>query len=334
MTYDAILFDMLNQVTDGIDKREGSIIYDALAPCAYKLAETYFQLSNFMDLVSGDTAVEAYLDRVVSDYGIKRKAATYAKRKVETSASIEIGSRWGLNDTTYIIVEKISELVYSAQCEQLGSPGNLYTGVLENIDNINTVNAMLTDVLISGEDEETDENLRFRYYSKIRMPSTSGNCNDYKQWALEVTGVGDAEIVPLWNGAGSVKVVIVDNDKKPTSQLLIEETAAYIEEKRPIGASVTVTSATAKEIDIKAKICLAAGYHLAEVLTSFQKDMTEYFKSIAFSLTYVSFAKVGTILLNTDGVVDYNNLKVNGSNGNVALQGEEIPMIGNIGLEV
>ncbi|MCA4936836.1 baseplate J protein, partial [Clostridioides difficile] len=41
-TYEEILQGMLNKVTNEVDKREGSIIYDALAPCAYFLAQQQF----------------------------------------------------------------------------------------------------------------------------------------------------------------------------------------------------------------------------------------------------------------------------------------------------
>ena len=47
MTYESILQKMLNMVSDDVDKREGSIIYDALAPAAYFLADQFFQLDNF-----------------------------------------------------------------------------------------------------------------------------------------------------------------------------------------------------------------------------------------------------------------------------------------------
>ena len=65
MTYENILQGMLNRVPDDIDKREGSVIYDALAPAAYFLADQYFQLGNFVDLVLPDTALGEYLDRTV-----------------------------------------------------------------------------------------------------------------------------------------------------------------------------------------------------------------------------------------------------------------------------
>ena len=114
MTYEVILNDMLNQVANDVDKREGSVIYDALAPCAYHLAQIYFGLDFWIDLVSGDTAVGEFLDRVVADYGLTRKPATYAVRKITTSGPVDIGTRWGLNDTTYVITELISTNMYKA----------------------------------------------------------------------------------------------------------------------------------------------------------------------------------------------------------------------------
>ena len=50
MTFDNILNEMLAMVPNDVDRREGSIIYDALAPAAYKLAEAYFLLRNYADL--------------------------------------------------------------------------------------------------------------------------------------------------------------------------------------------------------------------------------------------------------------------------------------------
>ena len=56
-TYEEILRGMLDRAPEDIDKREGSVIYDALAPTAYFLAQQDFQLEHFPDLVFLDTAV-------------------------------------------------------------------------------------------------------------------------------------------------------------------------------------------------------------------------------------------------------------------------------------
>ena len=334
MTYEVILEDMLDRVTSDVDKREGSVIYDALAPCAYHLAQIYFGLDFWFDLVSGDTAVGEFLDRVITDYGLTRKPATYAERKIITSGPVDIGTRWSINGTVYTITEILTTNTYKATCGQSGEIGNTYTGALENIDNVSGITATITDIITPGQVEESDENLRARYLLKLQQPATSGNVNHYKQWALEVPGVGDAKVFSLWDGPGTVKVVIVDNNKQPVTASLLESTLDHIEELRPIGAEVTVVSGTGKQINLGAKIILASGYSLQAVISVFTTTVTEYFKSIAFSLPYVSIAKIGTILLSIDGVIDYSDLQLNNASSNIALADVEIPILGSVDLEV
>lgn len=331
MTYENILNDMLSRVPSNVDKREGSIIYDALAPAAFKLAEMYFQLRNFLDLVSGDTAVGEYLDRVVADYGITRKSATKAIRKIVTSGSIDVGTKWGLEDTTYVVIEKISDTEYKAECEQYGSIGNHYSGQLDNIDNISGVTAILADIIVSGEDEEKDDNLRARFFNQVRSTSTSGNIYDYKKWALEVPGCGDAKVFPLWNGPGTVKVLVVDENMEidPDLPSAVYE---YIETVRPIGASLTVESPQEKIINISADVYLDGSDALENVQTKFTALISEYLRSLTFEVYTVSYAKIGSLLLSVPGVADYSNLLVNGVNENIAVGEEKMPILGTVTL--
>ena len=331
MTFEAIMEDMLSRVPADVDKREGSVIYDALAPCAYKLAEMYFQLNNFIDLVSGDTAIGEFLDRVVADYGITRKPPSYAIRKIETTGSVDIGTRWGLNGTTYIITELISENEYKAQCEQFGSIGSQYTGDLENIDNVSGVNASLTDILTSGEDEETDDNLRARFFNQVRSTSTSGNIYDYKKWALEVPGCGDAKVFALWDGPGTVKVLVVDENME-IDPALPAEVYEYIEAVRPIGAAITVESPGEKTINISADVELDGSDTLENVQTKFIFLIAEYLKSTTFEVYTISYAKIGSLLLSVPGVADYSNLTVNSDTENIPISDDEMPIIGTITL--
>ncbi len=331
MTYEFILTDMLGRVTSDVDKREGSVIYDAFAPCAYQLAQTYFYLNNFIDLVSGDTAVGKYLDRVVADYGISRKSASYAIRQVETTGAVTVGTRWGLEDTTYVITESVSTSIYKARCEQSGTIGNQYTGRLENIDNVAGITALLTGIITSGTDEETDENLRERFYAQIQSPSTSGNADNYKMWALEVPGVGDAKVFPLWNGPGTVKVLVVDSDISIDASLPAK-VDSHIESVRPIGAAVMVSSPTSRIIDIAANVILDGTRLMSDVRTAFNAVLTEYLKDTIFETYSISYAKIGSILLSTEGVLDYDMLLVNSGTANITIGGEEIPIIGAITL--
>ena len=75
-TFEVILNRMLDKVPDGVDKREGSIIYDALAPAAVEMAQMYIELDINANLKFADTASGEYLDRAVAWSGITRKAPT------------------------------------------------------------------------------------------------------------------------------------------------------------------------------------------------------------------------------------------------------------------
>ncbi|MNI27130.1 Baseplate J-like protein [compost metagenome] len=223
-----------------------------------------------------------------------------------------------------------------------GVKGNHNFGTLLPIDYIpGLVGAELSDVLVPGEDAESDEELRQRYKLKTTRPATSGNKYHYEQWAAEVPGVGAAKIFPLWHGAGTVKVVIVDATNSPASPTLIQDVQAYISPsagmgggKAPIGAQVTVASAIGKAIHISATITLASGYSLQQVNDHFISAVRDYFREIGFTTSYLSIAKIGTILLDTLGILDYSALKLNSGMVNVAIAEEEIPTLGTVSLVV
>lgn len=334
-TYSEILQGMLNRVPDDVDKREGSIIYDALAPCAFYLMQQQFLLDNYIDLLFIDTAAAEYLDKGAADHNIERKPATSAVRKVITSSDEDVvGTIWGINQLTYTITERTSANNYKAECTTPGKVGNQYYGEMSPISNISGVTCALGDVLLEGTDVESDDALRSRIMEKIKRPATSGNSYQYKQWATEVAGVGAAKIFPLANGPGTVKVVITDSNRSGAGADLVALVADHIEEVRPIGADVSVVSATEKEINVSAGIKLKNGLNLGTVQNMFAEALTNHLKENAFDVSYISVAKVGNLLLNTAGVEDFSNLLINGSSGNQQLQDEEIAVPGTVSLEV
>ena len=115
---------------------------------------------------------------------------------------------------------------------------------------------------------------------------------------------------------------------------LIKAVKDHIEELRPIGADVTVASVTEKAVNVSANIKLQAGQNLGTVQNAFQAALTDYLHKEALDMSYVSLARVGNLLLGTDGVEDYTNLLLNGVSGNVSLAEEEIAVTGTITLEV
>lgn len=101
-TFEAILQEMLDLVPADIDKREGSIIYDALAPAAAKLAQMYAELATNINLFFAQTSSGEFLERRTGDYGVTRKPAAKAQRKglfydsQNVAFDIPIGSRFSI----------------------------------------------------------------------------------------------------------------------------------------------------------------------------------------------------------------------------------------------
>lgn len=331
MTYEAILNDMLSEISDDIDKREGSIIYDALAPCAYKLAQGFFYLSNFLDLVFLDTASDEYLDRIGDMYGVSRTKATGALWKATSTAELEIGMRFAHEDITYEVIETLGEKEYSLQCEQSGSTGNSYVGELDNLDNVDATVTLVT-LIKSGVDEESDDHYRSRIYDRVQLPVTSGNVHNYKTWAKEVAGCGECKVIPLWNGPGTVKLIVVDT-KMGIDTSLPDKVKEYVETVRPIGATVTVVSPTEKQISVSAKITFDSSVELESIKQDLETELNAYITSLAFTTYIVSYARIGSIILTIPGVIDYTDLTVNGEMKNVIINDEEIPAVGTIDLE-
>lgn len=95
-TFEAIMERMLNSISADIDTREGSVIYNALAPAAAELAKSYIWLDTVLELVFSDTAQGEFLDRRAAEAGIERTAATKAVRAGEftSGVTIPVGSRF------------------------------------------------------------------------------------------------------------------------------------------------------------------------------------------------------------------------------------------------
>lgn len=350
--YDTILQRMLDRVPIQIDKREGSIIYNALAPVAAELAQMYIVLKNNIDLVFVDTAVDEYLDRLCNQIGIYRNEATYAIKQGQfydennNLIDIEINSRFTCGDLYWYAVEKISTGVYKVQCESEGTQGNNITGNLVPIDYIQGLNyGTLTDLLIPGEEMETDEALRERYMEKSNDIAFGGNILDYKQRTKQLDGIGAVKVIPVWNGPGTVKLIILDSDYNKANNYLIESTQNAVcpglESNgigfAPIGHMVTVTTVEETFINVSTMVTLAETGILLDVKENIRKAIENYLLELRKTwenneTLIVRKSQIETIILAIDNVIDVQNTILNNSFGNVEILKTSIPVMG--GLEV
>lgn len=340
-TYEEILQRCLDRIPNTIDKRQGSIIYDALAPCCVELAQMYIELSGIYDQVFIDTAVGEALDKLVEQNGVKRKDATYALRKGEFNMVVPVDNRFSDGENTYIVIENIVGTNNSIlRCEQAGVVGNGYYGSLTPITYLQGLTkAELTDIIDMGDDIESDEDLRVRYMESVTAPQFGGNVSDYQNKVKSLTGVGGCKVIPIWNGGGTVKLIITNSQGGvPTSSLVndVQEAVDPNQDQQglgiaPIGHIVTVEGAAAKKITVSATFTLESGVNPTDIQDSVNNIVDNYFKSLSTKWDkednlIARISQLETRLLGVAGVLDITNTKMNNSSSNLSLQSNEIPV--------
>lgn len=340
-TEQEILQRMLDRIPNTFDKRQGSIIYDALAPAAVELAQMYITAASDLQLVFVDSSVGEYLDRLVEQNGITRKQATNAIRKGTFNKAIPNGSRFSLEDTTYIVLSPIdgSTTDYRLQCEQTGSIGNRYYGTLTPLSFIQGLTvAELTDIIDMGDDPESDEDLRQRYIDSVTAPQFGGNISDYKIKTKALEGVGGVKVIPIWDGPGTVKLIISDSTYNAPTQSLIDDVQEAIDPTgdqtgigiAPIGHKVTVVGAVEDSITVATKLVLEDGKIITDVQQAVNEVVGNYFSYLRSTwdnteTLIVRISQIETRILGVQGVLDVSNTTINSNTGNYEVASEDIP---------
>lgn len=227
------------------------------------------------------------------------------------------------------------------KCTTVGTQGNLlpnteltYSGVA-----INEVETIKVDAsgLTGGKNPELNDEVKARLLDDMRKSVTSNNKNHFVKWAKEVSGVGDALCIPLWNGDNTVKVVILDINKLPASAELVAAVQNYIdpgssgmgEGQAMFGSFVTVVAAAGININVSATLTIKPGYTIEQVAYLFREALTEYLKSIAFKPdNTVRYTRIGTLIMDTEGALDYSNLTVNGGTANININAGSVAVPG------
>ena len=341
MNQEQILSRLLSQISDEFDKTVGSFFYDVNKPVSAEVAQISSRAEEILKNGFALTASGVYLDTKVSEQGIVRKPATYSLVDVTITGTprspVSVGDKVASDTLIFTIIEEgalddTGHLTLTARCDTPGKIGNVPVGAINRFPvTLSGLVSVTNEVAaVDGFDEESDDELRQRYFEKVSLPATSGSKYHYIMWAKEISGVGDAKCLPLWNGNGTVKVIIINSDKGAASDELIEEVSQHIEESRPIGAAVTVESATPLVIDIDVSLVLANGYDAETAKIKISESITKYLQKNAFSSTYISYAQIGGCILNCDAVTDYSSLSLNGGVDNIEIGEAEVPTLGVI----
>lgn len=345
MTFEKLLKDMLDRVPSTLDKREGSVLYNALAPSAIELQNAYIEMDNILDMVFVDTTEGVFLTKKCHERGIERLDATKAIVKGEFNIDVPIGSRFYIEGLHYIVTERISQNTFQLQCETSGEKGNHNIGDMIPVEYIQGLtNAVLTEVLIPGEEVESDQSLRQRYYDSLFGIAFGGNIADYKQKVLQMQGVGAVKVYPTWQGGGTVKLVILTSEYKTPSQELVDMVQTAIDPTQnqgqglglaPIGHVVTVVGVQQTTVDVTARITYQNGYYFDRIQSALEQTIEDYFNELNQSWgneknLVVRISRIESRILDLEGVLDISDTELNGLQRNIEIDADNIVVRGQV----
>lgn len=368
-TYQNLRQEMLDRVPDTYDKRDTAPIPTAISPAAYALAGFYLSLDQVQRAAFVQTAVGDSLDMLAVIGGLTRYPASAAVRLGIFNAAVPIGSRFstinGADSINFAVtaattVEEPEEgfTYYQLTAETVGAIGNEYTGPILPITTIpGLTSAQITDILVPGDDTETDDAFRERLIEALNNRPFGGNIADYRQNVLAIDGVGGVQVYPTWNGGGTVKLSVLGADFLPASPTLVENVQNAIDPPpnqglglglAPIGAKVTVAAPTELTVNVSATLMLAAGYAIGQVQEPVEQAIEAYLLSVRqewdtnTSSTAVSYAadvyvaRITAAIVGVTGVVNATNVQLNGGTEDLILtetgETQQVPVLGTVTL--
>ena len=314
---------------------EGTFSFDTMSANATEFEKAYAEMSLMIEAAFADTSWGTYLTMRAAEFGVDRKKATYAIGEITAygnkGAIVPKGTLFDVNGGAQFVTDEqctigeAGNATVKITCTSAGVAGNVAAGTINHIPVSLTGISKVSNAAATydGYDEEEDKELLERYMIVVRTPATSGNKYHYYNWAMSIEGVGGCRVRPLWNGPGTVKVIIVNSNMQTASDEIIKKVVDYIEGQRPIGADVTVISPAPKTMNIKADV---AGTLDKE---AFVAAINAYLKKKNLDLKYISVAQVTDILMGQTGVIDCDNVTLNDGR-RVTVSEDELLSVGEV----
>jgi uncharacterized phage protein gp47/JayE len=360
---DTIHNRMLENAPLDINLVEGDFFWDATRPTAEEKAELLqIKLQNILKLAFPQTSYGQYLDFLGEFKDVYRNPPTKATGYIKVTGSIGAympkdtiiytesydGPSIGFVVLESTEVDENGEAMVKVECTEPGVIGNVASNTIKipekDIPGIKTITN--PESLTGGTGEEDDEAFRERVLAAYDE-SLSGSDSDYKRWALQVPGVGQAYVISEWEGfgTGTTKLLIMDSNGQPANETLISQVQEYIaplvEKNRgglaPVNANVTVSAPDVIIINISVSLIFKDGYENSAVIENLKENIKEYLSTIEITTDdenaeYVYKEAIGHVILSTPGVKIYSNLTINGGTDPILVPLGEVPALGEVSI--
>lgn len=331
-----------DQVDEWADTREGQH-WHRMTMLGVREAAKWYDRAGTEVVLAGHPlwAFSDYLDSHAFVQDILRLVATYATGTVTVTAEegtvIDPATRFGVEpveEGELLEFESLAEATVPAdpdpdtvgtvdipvRATDTGSAYNVGDGAVTLIltalddDAATVTNA---DPMTGGSDVETDAGIRQRLFGTYRGVRR-GNVYDYVLMARAVPGVGRATVIPVWNGPGTVLVIVSGPNGEPVSagvvadvQEALDPVAGLGAGQAPISANVTVQTAAVLAIDVTATVELETGYSLdgaggtIDVSPTIEQMLDSYISKVRPGGEVVK-SKIGSAIVSVVGVHDVN----------------------------
>ena len=345
MTFEYILELMMEDMPNGIDTSEGSLIYHACSKCAAQLEEAYLQLAAICENIYPDTADLDHLVLFGQEKGIYIEEATAAVFKGKFNIPVEIGSEFSGDDYDYIVTELIDDIThtYKLECEETGTAPNGWLGELTALDDIDGLEtAELVELIEPGSEEEDEESYRMRLLDSFEIKPFAGNKAYYIQEIEKIEGVGGVKVYRREGGTIPV-YVISSTHGRPDDDVIqrVQEAVDPLQNNgdgigiAPIGHSVVINGVIEEKIDIDMVLIFDDGYAYEDLKSQIESAISEYFlllrkEWIEKDNIVVRKAGIENAIFNIEGVQDVTEIKLNDLTANITLDENVIPVQGDV----
>lgn len=359
---------MLDAVPEDIDKRQGSIVYDALAPASQLMGVQSLALANIIRQTYIKTAQGEFLGYRAIEHGTNRYPATQTEVKAKfldddgkAIKNVNVGDKFasiGESPIFYTVTSINDDLTGQMIADEAGTDANGYLGQILPVTPNDALSwAEIVEITAPSRDAETDDHLRQRLLNGQNWIAYGGNIADYLDMVSKIPEVGAAQVYPTWQGPGTVKLVIVDNNYQPASATLVkqvkdkidpEDTTAQGYGLAPIDHRVTVVAPEALKIDVTTKIKLEAQATEGVVKKDIQDMLEKFFTELRQSWNKINpeigrgyalavyRSKILSKIMMVDGVADATLPQLNGKDKDVALtfnnEISQLPILGEVSL--
>lgn len=347
---------MMNNLPDDIDDMPDGFPYDFTMPAALEKDEFInYHLARALMIAFPQYAWDEWLDLHGRQVHLERHQPKRASGKVKVTGTAGTEIAGGTVFCTPATETGPSIEFKSTECAEIGEGGTAVIPVTAVESGTGSNVAENTVVLMSKPDKNiteitnlepirggTERESNDDFYDRIAAEYDNsmtylGNDRDYIRWAREA-GAGNAIVVDAYDGPGTVKLVLIDQNGQPANDTLVSAVYDYIVSPDDRTARLLPTAcaklmcvpAATVSIDYTCTgLSLEATADIGQVKSDFAAAvMAVYDRAKAGGV--LRYNDIRPVISSIDGVKDFDTFTMNGGMANIYLAQEEFPETGEL----